>query len=80
MTAARTSQLTVDIAGSHKNLTAVVVDMEAFDCILGLPWLDEESPVVNWKARKLLLPTKNGRKEVLAPALLKLVTRTCKDE
>jgi predicted aspartyl protease len=64
MTAARTSQLTLNIAGSHKNLTAVVVDMVAFDCILGLPWLDSASPVVNWKARKLLLPTKDGPKEV----------------
>jgi predicted aspartyl protease len=64
MTAARTSQLTLDIVGSRKNLTTVVVDMVAFDCILGLPWLDAASPVVNWKARKLLLPTKDGQKEV----------------
>jgi hypothetical protein len=64
MTAARNSQLTLDIAGSHENLTAVLFDMVAFDCILGLPWLDAASPVVNWKARKLLLPTKNGPKEV----------------
>jgi Retroviral aspartyl protease len=60
MTAARTSQLTLDIAGFRKNLTAVVVDMAAFDCILGLPWLNAASPVVNWKFRKLLLPTKPG--------------------
>jgi hypothetical protein len=64
MTAARTNQIALDIAGSHKNLTAVVVDMVAFHCILGLPWLDAASTVVNWKARKLLLPTKNGPKEV----------------
>jgi Aspartyl protease len=51
MTAARSSQLTLDIVGSLKTLTAVVVDMVAFDCILGLPWLDAASPVVNWKAR-----------------------------
>jgi hypothetical protein len=38
MTAARTNQLTLDVAGSRKNLTAVVVDMIAFDCILSLPW------------------------------------------
>jgi predicted aspartyl protease len=64
MTAARTNQIALDIAGSHKNLTAVVVDMVAFDCILGLPWLDAASPVVNWKARKLSLPTNDGPKEV----------------
>jgi Aspartyl protease len=64
MTATRTSQLTLDTAGSHKNLTAVVVDMVACECILSIPLLDAASPVVNWKARKPLLPTKNGPKEV----------------
>jgi hypothetical protein len=38
--------------------------MVAFDCILGLPWLDAASSVVNWKARKLLLPAKDWPKEV----------------
>jgi Retroviral aspartyl protease len=64
MTAARTNQLTLEIAGSHKNLTAVVVEMVAFDCILGLPWLGAASPIVNCNARKVLLPIKDGPKEV----------------
>jgi hypothetical protein len=38
--------------------------MVAFDCILGLPWLDRANPVVDWKSRRLLLPTINGPKEV----------------
>jgi hypothetical protein len=41
-----------------------VVDMVAFDCILGLPWLDAANPVVNWKTRRLLLPGAEGPVEV----------------
>jgi hypothetical protein len=47
MAAARTPKISLDIAGSQRDLTAVVVDMVAFDCILGLPWLDTANPVVN---------------------------------
>jgi hypothetical protein len=64
MTAARTSTDSLDVAGSRKELTAVVVDMVAFDFILGLPWLDSTNPVVNWKAKRLLLPDKEGPVEV----------------
>jgi hypothetical protein len=60
MAAARTSTVSLDVAGSRKELTAVVVDMVAFDCILGLPWLDAASPAVNWKTRKLQLPGVEG--------------------
>jgi hypothetical protein len=64
MAAARTPKISLDIAGSKRDLTAVVVDMAAFDCTLRLPWLDRANPVVNWKRRRLLLPTINVPKEV----------------
>jgi hypothetical protein len=63
MTAARTSRISLDIAGPQKDLTAVVVDRVAVDCILGPPLLDAANPVVNWKTRKLLLSI-DGPKEV----------------
>jgi Reverse transcriptase (RNA-dependent DNA polymerase) len=62
--AARTSTVSLDVAGSRKELTAVVVDMVAFDCILGLPWLDAANHVVNLKTRRLLLPGAEGPVEV----------------
>jgi predicted aspartyl protease len=37
MAAARTPKISVDITGSQRDLTAVVVDMVAFNCILGYP-------------------------------------------
>jgi hypothetical protein len=64
MAAARTSTVSLDVAGSRKELAAVVVDMVAFDCILGLPWLDAANPVVNWKTRRLLIPGAEGPVEV----------------
>jgi predicted aspartyl protease len=64
MAAARTSTVSLDVAGSQRELTAVVVDMVAFDCILGLPWLDVANPVVNWKTRRLLLPGAEGPVEI----------------
>jgi Aspartyl protease len=36
MAAARSPTVSLDISGSRKELTAVVVDMAAFDCIIGL--------------------------------------------
>jgi predicted aspartyl protease len=56
MAAARTSTVSLDVAGSRKELTAVVVDMVAFDCIQGLLWLDAANPVVNfyYQALKVL--------------------------
>jgi predicted aspartyl protease len=56
MAVARTFTVSLDIAGSRKEPTSVVVDMVAFDCILGLPWLDTAKPVVNCKTRRMLLP------------------------
>jgi predicted aspartyl protease len=64
MAAARTSTVSLDVAGSRKELTAVVVDMVAFDCILGLHWLGAANPVVNWKTRRHLLSGAEGPVEV----------------
>jgi hypothetical protein len=64
MAAARTSTVSLDVAGSRKELTAVVVAMVDLDYILGLPWLDSTNPVINWKAKRLLLPGKEGPFEV----------------
>jgi predicted aspartyl protease len=64
MAAARPSTVSLDVAGSRKDITAVVVDMVAFDCILGLPWLDAANPVINRQTRILLLPGAEGPVEV----------------
>jgi predicted aspartyl protease len=64
MAAARTSTVSLDVARSRKELTDVVVDMVAFECILRLPWLDAANPAVNWKTRRLLLPGAEGPVEI----------------
>jgi hypothetical protein len=64
MAAARTSTVSLDIAGSCKEPTAVVVDLVALNCILGPTWLDATNPVVIWKTRRLLLSGAEGRVEV----------------
>jgi hypothetical protein len=66
MAAARTSTVSLDVAGSRKELTSVVVDMVAFDCILRLPWLDAANPVINWKTSGLLLPGAEGPVESIS--------------
>jgi hypothetical protein len=34
------------VAGVTRQESAVVVDLAAFDCILGLPWLEDLNPVI----------------------------------
>jgi predicted aspartyl protease/transposase InsO family protein len=64
MAAARSSLITLEVAGVTRQETAVVLDLVAFDCILGLPWLEELNPVINWKRKKLLVPVPNGAVEI----------------
>jgi Retroviral aspartyl protease len=57
--ASMTDPVLLTIAGSSEEASAIVVEMVAFDCILGLPWLQYVNPVVGWE-KKLLLPTDRG--------------------
>jgi hypothetical protein len=41
-----------------------VMDLAAFNCILGLPWLKNLNPVISWKREKLLVPTPAGAVEI----------------
>jgi Reverse transcriptase (RNA-dependent DNA polymerase) len=52
------------VAGTHEEVSAIVVEMLAFDCILGLPWLQDVNPIVGWGKKTLLLPTDHGPMEV----------------
>jgi hypothetical protein len=45
-------------------VSTIVVEMVAFDCILGLPWLQDVNPIVGWEKKTLLLPTDHGPVEV----------------
>jgi hypothetical protein len=62
--ASRTEPISLAIAGSSEEVSAIVVEMVAFDCILGLPWLQAVNPVVGWEQKTLLLPTDQGMVEV----------------
>jgi hypothetical protein len=62
--ASRTEPITLTIAGSSEEVSAIVVEMVAFDCILGLPWLQDVNPIVGWEQKTLLLPTNHGPVEV----------------
>ena len=39
---------------SPHQITALVVDMEAYDIILGIPWFEAEDPEIGWRNRLLL--------------------------
>jgi Aspartyl protease len=64
MAASRSDPVDLTVAGVTRQESAVVVDLAAFDCILGLPWLEDLNPVVSWKRKKLLVPTPGGPVEV----------------
>ncbi len=64
MAAARSYLVTLEVAGVTRQETAVVLDLVDFDCILGLHWLEELNPVINWKRKKLLVPVPGGAVEV----------------
>jgi hypothetical protein len=57
-------RISLTIASSSEEVTAIVVEMVAFDCILGLPWLQDVNLVVGWEQKTLLLPTDHGPVEV----------------
>jgi Retroviral aspartyl protease len=60
----RTEPILPAIAGSSEEVAAIVVEMVAFDCILGLPWLQDVNLVVGWEQKTLLLTTGHGPVEV----------------
>jgi Retroviral aspartyl protease len=60
----RTKPLLLDVAVTTDDVSAIVVGMVAFDCILGLSWLRDVNPVVSWEGQKLLLPSDHGPIEI----------------
>jgi Retroviral aspartyl protease len=61
--ASTTEPILLAIAGSSE-VSAIVVEMVAFDCILGLPWLQDVNQVMMWEQMTLLLPTDHGQVDV----------------
>ncbi len=43
--------LPVAIQQRHEELTLDIVGMATHDTVLGIPWLKEHNPEVDWKAR-----------------------------
>ena len=39
---------------SPHQITALVVEMETYDVILGMPWFETENPEIDWRNRRLL--------------------------
>jgi hypothetical protein len=64
MVAARSDPIDLTVAGVPRQEEAVVVDLAAFDCILGLPWLEYHNPVISWTKNKLLVYTSDEAVEV----------------
>jgi hypothetical protein len=52
------------IEESLEEVSAILVEMVAFDCILDIPWLQDVNPVVGWEQKTLLFPTNHGPVEV----------------
>jgi hypothetical protein len=64
ITASRTEPISLGVAGTQEEVSAIVVESVAFDCILRLPWLQDVNPVVGWEKKTLILPTDQGPVEV----------------
>jgi Retroviral aspartyl protease len=61
LVATETESLELDADGVRSTCKALVIDITAYDCIVGLPWLDRHNPHVNWRKNRLMI-VKNGRR------------------
>jgi hypothetical protein len=59
--ATETDSLELDAGGVKSTCKALVIEMTAYDCIVGRPWLDKHNPHVNWRKNRLMI-VKNGRR------------------
>ena len=60
----RTKNLSCEIGGIQYETKAYVVDIDAYTCILGRPWLSRFNPIVNWKKNKMLIAEGKHKHEV----------------
>jgi hypothetical protein len=59
--ATETDSLELDAGGVKSTCKALVIDITAYDCIVGRPWLDKHNPHINWRKNRLMI-AKNGMK------------------
>jgi hypothetical protein len=55
----------LELDGAVKSTcNALVIEMTAYNCIVGRPWLNKHNPHINWRKNRLMIE-KNGRKHDL---------------
>jgi hypothetical protein len=57
--ATETDSLELVAGGVKSTCKALDIEISAYDCILGRPWLDKHNPHVNWRNNRLMI-VKNG--------------------
>jgi Retroviral aspartyl protease len=59
--ATETESMELDAGGVKSTCKALVIDITAYDCIVGRPWLNNHNPQINWRKNRLMI-AKNGMK------------------
>jgi Retroviral aspartyl protease len=49
LAATETASLELDAGGVKSTCKALVIDITAYDCIVGRPWLNKYNPHINWR-------------------------------
>jgi hypothetical protein len=56
-----TESLDLDAGRAKSTCKALVIDITAYDCIVGRPWINKHNPNINWRKNRLMI-SKNGMK------------------
>jgi hypothetical protein len=59
LVATETESLELDAGGVKSTCKALVIDITAYDCIVGRPWLNKHNPHIHWRKNRLMI-AKNG--------------------
>jgi hypothetical protein len=61
LVATKTESLELDVGGVKSTCKALVINITAYDCIVGRPWLNKHNPHINWRKNRMMI-AKNGMK------------------
>ena len=64
----QTKVLHMIVSRHHEDITFDVITTAGYDIILGMPWLEQNNPIVDWKARTIKLGRRNDTVKSLRPA------------
>jgi hypothetical protein len=59
--ATETDSLELDAGGVKSTCRSLVIEISAYDCVVGRPWLEKHNPLIDWRKNRLMI-AKNGRR------------------